>query len=470
MVEIVTTLALLLASQVPAQDNSARTPLAPAQALRLLVKPAESAREYFDDGPRALAIKALEEDVVAPVELAMTLDLILCDRRNPSRLKVLELACRKADSESAPIIVLAASRFGAEYLGARPVSGVTRIFESRVLDAQIVDQFVGKYANFLTPHLGDDTILLDTLYGWLFYPEIRQHGRLGFLICRAVATLSVPTNVRRQYAQRILENYDFWGHSVPSEFVELLNEPMWEVLRNRVIGSSNSTSPFPDAIARLLADRGDMQVLAALNHVERTRIQTEVLQGHDPEVVPGTLSWRIRAQNPPDNLLSWLARGPSESMIERVNQGDRIWLMRRAVELGVDRQRIRDAAIEYGTSYLDAGRPWRTELPEFKTVAITLEVLNADDLPQVAPVGSSSDDQASVTSQPVLPPPADQAAVDPWKYWRPNEDNYEDLAEWMATVDWNSIPDNEGFDLLIGKMCELDLIRPDMCPEMTTQP
>jgi len=39
----------------------------------------------------------------------------------------------------------------------------------------------------------------------------------------------------------------------------------------------------------------------------------------------------------------------------------------------------------------------------------------------------------------------------------------------MGGIDWESLPEDEGLQLLTAKLCELDLIPPDRCESPTSQ-
>lgn len=378
-------IALLASLFVQVRFAQAQNSLTPQQALDILGKPATSEAEYVRADARIQALQVLRQAPdVAPLALAETLERALSNRDNPSRLGLLELACARADTATAPIVVAAVNRFGEEYIGITPISVSPKLDQGKVLDSAIMKEFLAKQAGILAEHMSDKRPLFEMFYGWVLHKEIRRSLPLGGEICRAIATVPAPVSLRREFVTKIFDNYDFWGHGVPEELVEVLDEPLWERLRTQVTDWQNGPRPFPDAVAQLLADRGDLKVLPAMNKIEKTRFSGEVLKGREPEEVPCTLSWRIRVQNPPTNLLVWLAKGPPESPSDRIDQNDRMWMIRRAVELGLDRERIRQAVLQYAELYQKAGKRPSMELPSVKRVAVDLGILKPDDLPTVA--------------------------------------------------------------------------------------
>lgn len=475
-IRVTTSLCVLLTLSGLAADHAiaqnapvSSSPLTTDQAKYLLRRPAGSSREFYDERARVLALRVLTEaDDVSPHEFVDLAEVAIRNRNIVCRHKILQLACQRADDEGALRIVELMREFGGEYFRSQSVGDPAKYADSKVLDHILMIEFLRVYSKVLATHMSDPGDLAQMFLDWLVVNEQSQRQpELGVEVCHAIAQLPAAVELRREWALRVLETCKR-GTQPPDEIFNLVDEQMLPALRDLVEQSRNHPERFPVNVARYLADRGDLEILPTLKEVERLSFPAELRQGREPEELPCTLSWRIRAQNPKEDMLIWLAKGPSESVTERIGQAERVWLIRRAVAMGLARQEIRQAAIQYATSYLNAGHPWRMELPEFKAVAISLGVLAVDDLPEIVIRQSRSEEQSASASQPETPVSAPNADVDPWKYWHPNEANYEVLAEWMTTVDWNTVPEDQGFNLMIDKMCELDLIRPDKCPEPTT--
>ena len=458
---LVMLLALMLAAVLQGQPTSQPATLTVKQAQYLLRRPATSAREYYGLNSRQWAVEVLSNSsVITPGDLSGLLADVLPNRDIPSRELILELACERADASAAQQIIESMHTLIEEYIGAREVSHSAKFVQTRLVDQIVVDAFVQKHSKTLAAKMSDQRPLLETFYTCLLTEKMGQYPQLGGGMCKTIATMPARLELRREYVLRLLQNYDFGMHGIPDEIAELCDTTMLPQLRQVVQQSIGNPDAFPYEIARLLADRGDLGALSVMNQAEASLCEEGYLQGHSPEEVAGTCSWRIRIQHPPTTILDWLRRGPFTSGLEYISQNTRIWMITRALELGVGAEDIRTAALQYANQYYEAGHPYRSELPMFKKTGIELSTLHQDDLPNVALPRSSVQIPPPPAPPPESPPvPTSQ----PWKYWKPNEANYEVMVEWMGSINWDTIEPVEGELLFKEKMCELDLLRPDLC-------
>lgn len=356
------------------------------EAMVVLRKPATTALEYRHSRTigHAGAMALLRSSPhVRPEELVDLLEIVLPDRNNPSVLYILELACERADDGGALRIIELMRSYGKEYFGLEPVSKPAKFVDTRAVDDTVMYAFVRKPARILAGPMRDSRPLMKLFYDWLMMQQqVGTHMRRASDIFMACITLPVPVEVRREYALKLLDNYRIM-QTVPPEMAELIEDSMLPRLRSFIKRSVKDPDSFPPAAARLLADRGDLEVLPIMNQAETAMWGNEVLEGRKPEDIPGSCSWRIRIQHPPDSLLDWLAKGPSDSIEGRISQDTRRWIMERAVERGLEKEKIREATLQYARKYYKAGRPHNMELPSFKHRAIELGILRADDLPEI---------------------------------------------------------------------------------------
>jgi hypothetical protein len=86
--------------------------------------------------------------------------------------------------------------------------------------------------------------------------------------------------------------------------------------------------------------------------------------------------WRIEVQHPPSKLVDYIASTGGWHA--------RAWAVERAVELGVPKEKVRDAVIAHANKITPVGKNGvRPGLFDIKRVALRLGVLQEDDLPDV---------------------------------------------------------------------------------------
>jgi hypothetical protein len=181
--------------------------------------------------------------------------------------------------------------------------------------------------------------------------------------------------------------------------------------------------------------------------------------------------WQIDVQNPKSNLAGFIASTTDSETILPIR---RLFAIQRAKELGVPVDEIRNAVLVHASRVTASdSQSAKSGLRVVKYRAKELGILAPSDLPDVSDppfIGLRTDTRISdqtATSENSLQPLASsesKPARQPWhSSWRPNDANYEAFADWLAAIDWDAVPEVEALDLMIDKMCELDLIDPDKC-------
>jgi hypothetical protein len=160
---------------------------------------------------------------------------------------------------------------------------------------------------------------------------------------------------------------------VPEDMVPLLDESMFSQLRAIV----RESKPLHGLATAALAHLGDREIRAELVNRER--------QG-DRRALAARSIWQIDVQQSTDALLR------SVAVAEGVDgPNGQKWALRRALELGIDKAGIRDAALAYAAHAkpveIGGKQHPNPELIGLKDLALRLGILQPTDLPEVpAPI------------------------------------------------------------------------------------
>lgn len=236
---------------------------------------------------------------------------------------------------------------------------------------------------------------------------------------------------------------------LPAAFVGLIDATAIPALRAMVSESGFDPATFNFTAAAVLAEASDTAILPEF----QARQETFSAAGARYGSALAWYTWQIQAQNPPSQLLEHIASAELHS------PQSRRWAIRRAVELGLPVSDIRQAILQYaavghpvGPGHLAVG---------IKALAISLGVLTAEDLPNVTMEG------AHAMSDPEWSPHAPWEVATPvveWQPpWEPRYENYEVFFDWMQTISWESLPEEQATELFYQKLCELELVPPAQC-------
>jgi len=162
------------------------------------------------------------------------------------------------------------------------------------------------------------------------------------------------------------------GERAPEEFHSLTTPDVLKELRQVAFGITPKDQPPHMPALDLLVEAGDLQSVPLLK--ERASALDKVEEYNQPGA--GAI-WRIEAQHDPQMLLDVLA---SDAWIDF--GGSRMWMLDKAVQLGLDKRRIADAIIEFST-HVNKNIWFRGELVGLKREAIRLGVFQGDELPDI---------------------------------------------------------------------------------------
>lgn len=183
--------------------------------------------------------------------------------------------------------------------------------------------------------------------------------------------LDVPEQLRRSAVLEIIEHRRGSG-SLSGVLLDLVN-PSYFPRLVELVSSSDSPDSFHFGAASALAHCGHQGILTRLNS-----LRPSFLAKH--RNIEGILiyyTWQIEIQNPPEKLLTYI-RSALNPLVEQ-----RPWAIRRAVDLGIPSEKIRDAILAYASQVQPNARGIRPHLSSMKKTGQAAGVLKEDDLPDV---------------------------------------------------------------------------------------
>lgn len=240
-------------------------------------------------------------------------------------------------------------------------------------DAALVGRFVESCVENTLKKLRDPKPLLGLLVqygslktGWA-RPELQQKA------LRDLATANVDVEIRKDFGFQVLDLMR--KYPAPEGFSQLFEEKDFPRLREMIRASNDNPDTFCYGAADVLAHHGDKAALPDL----RTFLDRHAVGKPTPEGMIRWNIWQIEQQHPPTNLLDYI-RGTDQ----RAGEQGRIWAMKRAIELKISKQAIRDAILAHADVMKSDGAKHSFSLSSLKKAAIDCRVLNKDDLPGVA--------------------------------------------------------------------------------------
>ncbi len=300
------------------------------------------------------------------------------ERPVPARRALLEVAAAKADQR----IALGVLGLAREWVAALPhakgdeiVSGDNELGRKLVLLHRFLDLLE---EGPLADHLGARPETLDLLREVV--TETFIDPQKGVRATRLIASSGAPLELRRATAEAIIAAHGR-GTQPPLALIRLLDSSSLPKLR-ALVRQSNDPDSFHFGAAAALAHLGDREILPDLEAARPSLRKKHV----NIENYVVYYIWQINVQHPAAKLLEYIA---SAEDIGRARP--RMWAVRRALELGLDREKIRAAVLEHASKVepkefrQQTGRVvevWPS-LSTIKAEAIELGVLRADDLPEV---------------------------------------------------------------------------------------
>jgi hypothetical protein len=279
----------------------------------------------------------------------------------------LELACEKADADIAEEIVRLLKEWATgierHRTSPEPWDNEQRISSQSIM----LYVFATKCPRFLEEAISHPEPLLDLLL-------MVATGRccVGDAHTAALNVLTdgkAPLVVRRRYALKIIEaspkSTELWYN-----LVRLLDNDSVPPLR-ALVRSSGDPDGFHYAAASALAHLGDLEIKPFLEALMPRFREASVNIG-------GILEWyiwQIETQHPPERLIQYVSSETNPLLEPRVD-----WAIQRAVELNLDKDRIRAAILEYAGRIAPNEHGFRMGLSRVKRSGLSLSVLRPDDL------------------------------------------------------------------------------------------
>ncbi len=277
-----------------------------------------------------------------------------------SRVVAIEIVCEVASTEEDVRVIVEMMRM---YLAALRVERPTGLHEPGALLHSFVLSGAAKLIAGTSEHQSLLTFFKDCYLSPRVGPEARSASAALIVGCKA------PLRSRQEAVLDILRR-DRPG-SAHHVFFSVLDDSVLPELRE-IVKNGNSPETFNYAAADALSYLGDEEILPELK--ARREVFGNVHRAHRSTL--DRFIFRIEMQHPPTNLLAYIG-----SADFRGDREMRMWAVRRAHELGVEHELIREAILKHAR---DAATPLeRGELPNLKWMGRELGILRENDLPEV---------------------------------------------------------------------------------------
>lgn len=240
--------------------------------------------------------------------------------------------------------------------------------------SRLLSSFVTHDLALLEPQIKDKSNLLDFLVEVVTKAFCANEAKDAAV--RQIDKSSAPPELKRQALLAIISDASIRKNSELSpSILEAVDEDMFLALR-RSVGDSQDPKTFHFAAAAILAHYGDAATRAELEKlVPKFQEEDRNLGG-----ILTYYLWQIDVQNPPTRLLDFIAEpSPPEVSVEK-----RLWAIRRAVELRLEKSKIREAVLKHANLVQpDKKTGIRRGLSSLKKLCLELKVLEQSDLPDV---------------------------------------------------------------------------------------
>jgi len=377
------------------------------------------------------------------------------------RLRVFELLCKIANSERSQGLVELASAMQTDLLqlGLGEQAENQRDRHSKT---QIVMYLALRGWRDIQAAVSDQSPLL------LFLEEAAVSGptvEARHAACLGIRASPAPLSAKRESCMRVINRMPRVLY-LPEPLVELLDTSCAPPLR-QLLTASEDPMTFHYGAAAALAEIGDAESLPCLENV----LALFENQGGGYQASIEEVLQKLRLTNPSTRLLEYIV-GTADPTLPGLRQ----WAVARALRTGIPAAEVRTAMLSHLGGLSDLPDDERSLLMwTWKRFGMEHGVLLDTDLPNISvvvdwePEPTSNDGSAQDLDSSINEP-----ARQPWfePVWRPNDANYDVLVQWMMTINWDAISEEEGLSVIREKMCELDLIHPYECPDdiATSQP
>jgi hypothetical protein len=286
------------------------------------------------------------------------------------RVETCKLACEKADEKIAEEIVFLVRSWALELDSSR-VTGAMTEERSVIAKSSLVSGVVqGGLERLMEVNRHADSMLdflqIVVTKTWCS-PIVKNRA------CEAAARMTVDRAKKREWALSVIASQRT-RTQCPECLLQSLDSASVPELRELVRASKDSDT-FHFHASAALAHMGDQEIVPHLQEMQTVAAKRS-------RQLVGVLSqflWMISNQHPPSRLVDYIK---SAQDIENVQR--RVWAVRRAIELGIDRDLIRSALLEHGEQVKPTGpNDLRAGLSDLKVLGVQLDLLSERDWPDV---------------------------------------------------------------------------------------
>lgn len=367
------------------------------------------------------------------------------EERLISRMTALSLACENANSTEATEMLSILSQWTDAVEHAEAGATDSAVSNARSAQRSLLAHVVNQGADRLNA-TGDSAAALDLWLRFSIQPWLTQEAKEKAF--NLIASNPGSVAARQEAALAALRESGV-GRSgrMPRAFAPLLDHSAMPALRT-LVRESADVQGFNYTAAATLAEFGDMDILSKLHALHAPFAATDICSGD----ALAWYAWQIEIQNPSSQLLTHIASG------ELFTAESRCWAIRKAAELGLSAEDIRQAIEDYEP----VGRPFgpgrhAAGIAEMKAIAMGLGIIADSESSDAIPAALSANDvnqSAWSLATPVvnwIPP------------WEPLYENYPVFFEWCETQPWDELEAETGARLFSQRLCELELLPPDSC-------
>lgn len=292
----------------------------------------------------------------------------------PSRTQALLVACELTDDAGAQKLLETAE---ASFERLRQAWENREDFDdvdgAPFVDSTLLGAFIDGGAQHLCEVRTDQKTLLAFLRSFYVHGRVGRRTRLN--CARLISKCKAPLVARQDAVLEIIEKRPAGG--VHEVLFDVLDAGVFPRLRH-MVRTADTPDGFNFSAASALSYLGDREIVPDLE----ARRGAFRAAHRNLETVLRKYLWRIEVQHPPTKLLKYI----SSTALREQHHEMRMWAVRRAHELGVDRGQIREAILQH---VRNASTPLeRAEVTYLKGIGTELGILQDSDLPDVT-IGDS---------------------------------------------------------------------------------
>jgi len=329
--------------------------------------------EHFDrnatseDSARCFEVIEAQGAIDDP-KLVARLHTMMTNEELPYSVRVMALrtACEKAGDAGARAIIETLHAWSREmFPKPPPLSAAEVSAKDLLIQAALLQRL---------DHLQGALSTQEPLIDWLSFVALRGPGTLRPAAWKGLADNPGPVELRRKTALQVVAESSDWTMCFES-LLRILGSQSIPALR-KIFREASASGEFHHHAGSALAHFGDEDILPDLEAwLPKLAQQHRYAAGYAEGCI-----WKIKAQHPPSGLLDYVAADRPNNV-----ESDRSrWAMQRALELGIPRERVREALLAHARRLEASGRVEdRNNLIFVKFEGLQVGVLEADDLPDI---------------------------------------------------------------------------------------